>query len=66
MLLFKDFHLNVVTTCVTINTLLVALYFSNVNAAPVKALKGVHTAHYTVSEYATLEDYGGSRQIFTQ
>lgn len=59
MLLFKIFHLNVVTICVTLNALMVALYFSNLNAAPAGALK----PRYDVFEYATLEDSGGSAVV---
>lgn len=59
MFLFKILHLNVFTIFTTLNTLMVVLFFSNLNAAPINDLE----PHYDVSEYAALEDWGGSATV---
>ena len=59
MLLVKTFHFNAVTIFTTLNALMVALYFSSLNAAPVNELE----PRYDVDEYATLEDFGGSAVV---
>lgn len=59
MLLVKIFHFNAVTIFATLNALMVALYVSNLNAAPINELE----PRYDVDEYATLEDFGGSAVV---
>ena len=59
MFIFKILHLNVVTIFTTLNTLMVVLFFTNLNAAPINELE----PRYDVSEYAALEDLGGSATV---
>lgn len=59
MLLVKIFHFNAVPIFATLNALIVALYFSSLNAAPINELE----PRYDVDEYATLEDFGGSAVV---
>ena len=59
MLLVKISHFKAVTVFATLNALMVALYFSSLNAAPINEL----ATRYDVDEYATLEDFGGSAVV---
>lgn len=57
--LLKNLYLNVVALCAVSNALMVAFCFTNLNAATI----GATEPRYSVAEYASLEDFGGTAVI---